>query len=258
MSGRSAERSTTSGSTCSPPASSRMTTRPTKLTQPFLRAARVLRRLALRQDMAPPEAQHPHGFRGTRRDAAELVSVQSPATAETVSPAAAHTSNQSIRPNRVTLPVRPATEPEKRAPTAPECHHRPAGAGRSRTPRASLLMPEIVAGGWEAGKPSALRHDWPSASVRKPTEVQATIVGARTESGYRPHCPEPAIRRRTLPRRGHQEPRFWREPRDAPALRIPDFPERAVCRQRWTVRLGEVEPVFGQTGVTGHYGSDCP
>ena len=22
----------------------------------------------------------------------------------------------------------------------------------------------------------------------------------------------------------------------------------AVCRQRWTVRLGEVEPVFGQTG----------
>ena len=116
----------------------------------LLRAARVLRRLALRQDMAPPEAQHPHGFRGTRRDAAERVSVQSPATAETVSPAAAHTSNQSIRPNRVTLPVRPATEPEKRAPTAPECHHRPAGAGRSRTPRASLLMPEIVAG-WVGG-----------------------------------------------------------------------------------------------------------
>ena len=29
--------------------------------------------------------------------------------------------------------------------------------------------------------------------------------------------------------------------------RIPDFPEQCV-RQRWTVRLGEVEPVFGQTG----------
>ena len=44
----------------------------------LLRAARVLGRLALRQDMAPPEAQHPHGFRGTRRDAAELVSVPEP------------------------------------------------------------------------------------------------------------------------------------------------------------------------------------
>ncbi len=29
--------------------------------------------------------------------------------------------------------------------------------------------------------------------------------------------------------------------------RIPRFPG-TVCRQRWTVRLGEVEPVFGQTG----------
>ena len=34
-----------------------------------------------------------------------------------------------------------------------------------------------------------------------------------------------------------------------PDGRIPDFPEQcSVCRQRWTVRLGEVEPVFGQTG----------
>ena len=34
----------------------------------------------------------------------------------------------------------------------------------------------------------------------------------------------------------------------------------AVCRQRWTVRLGEVEPVFRTDGEggTGHYGSDCP
>ena len=30
--------------------------------------------------------------------------------------------------------------------------------------------------------------------------------------------------------------------------RIPDSRSSAVCRQRWTVRLGEVEPVFGQTG----------
>ena len=34
----------------------------------------------------------------------------------------------------------------------------------------------------------------------------------------------------------------------------------AVCRQRWTVRLGEVEPVFGQTGrvVLDITARDCP
>ena len=37
-------------------------------------------------------------------------------------------------------------------------------------------------------------------------------------------------------------------PRGIPAGAFPISRSSAVCRQRWTVRLGEVEPVFGQTG----------
>ena len=51
------------------------------------------------------------------------------------------------------------------------------------------------------------------------------------------------LRRDPPPDRHPPANRPWRTPQRAHSR----FPG-AVCRQRWTVRLGEVEPVFGQTG----------
>ena len=82
-------------------------------------------------------------------------------------------------------------------------------------------------------------------------------ASARTTSTPRTYLDTPlCIERSTEPssavarRNPNHDARSPPPPHDAGRVssgRIPDFPEQCV-RQRWTVRLGEVEPVFGQTG----------
>ena len=76
------------------------------------------------------------------------------------------------------------------------------------------------------------------ASPLRPLQVaghRAAVVLARVAPAAASHRP---VRRRSVPARAGRP--TW----DG---RIPDFPEQCVGK-RWTVRLGEVEPVFGQTG----------
>ena len=131
-------------------------------------------------------------------------------------------------------------EPEKWRPS--DCKHGTVNGSATdrdctaRRGRAVKTGPERRTGS-ERGPPAARRlpRTATSTSQTKHRPRRRTLQGARHHDDDRGQPrPKPRSARRGViqvdPRRAHSR-----------------FPG-AVCRQRWTVRLGEVEPVFGQTG----------
>ena len=122
-------------------------------------------------------------------------------------------------PSRGVLPFRAEVRRKTPAPESPA--RRAVGAGGRDRPRRAPRAPCRGSPAWRNTS-----HD-----ARCRSSIAYSALGDRT-SQRQQQPPDPL--------RG--QPRVVAQPRAH--SRFPG----AVCRQRWTVRLGEVEPVFGQTG----------